>query len=121
MGIHTEVVALLAADKNLTQANCDKKCDAIFALLAQKDETLTDRVCHHECDCVIHNNHNNHNQQQNNGLEHLVHNEVMELMKADPSITEDNCNTKCDAIFSLLVANDENKTDNMCHHECDCL
>merc|ERR1711879_352320 len=91
--IHTEVVALLAADKNLTQANCDKKCDAIFALLAQKDETLTDRVCHHECDCVIHKRncgvHFNHNNQGN--LVPLIHTEVVALLAADKNLTQANC------------------------------
>merc|ERR1711879_381800 len=51
--VHNEVVALLAADKTLTQADCESKCDAIFSLLDKNDENVTDRVCHHACDCVL--------------------------------------------------------------------
>merc|ERR1711941_79639 len=133
MGIHTEVVALLAADKNLTQANCDKKCDAIFALLAQKDETLTDRVCHHECDCVIHkrncgvhfnqhpggptqptkrqqppNNHNNHNN-HNNQNNHNNHNNQGNLV---PLIHTE--------VVALLAA-DKNLTQANCDKKCDAI
>ncbi|PVD36635.1 hypothetical protein C0Q70_03621 [Pomacea canaliculata] len=44
-----EVHALLQATPSLTVAECTTKCDAVFALDAPQDETLTDRDCAFEC------------------------------------------------------------------------
>ncbi|XP_025083462.1 uncharacterized protein LOC112557682 [Pomacea canaliculata] len=44
-----EVAALLKATPSLTVDQCTAKCDAVFALDAPQDETITDRDCAIEC------------------------------------------------------------------------
>merc|ERR1711963_339876 len=50
----------------------------------------------------------------------LVHNEVVELVKANSGLTSAECTSKCDALFGLLEAHDEQSTDDHCKHACEC-
>merc|ERR1739842_23785 len=51
--IHNEVQALLAADSALTVDMCVTKCDALFDLVADTDETQTDKMCLKACTCEV--------------------------------------------------------------------
>ncbi|XP_005094927.1 uncharacterized protein LOC101862255 [Aplysia californica] len=59
-------------------------------------------------------------QHHNGGMGDLIHHEVVALIQADPNLTVDNCVTKCDALFDLIDQHDEDRTDDMCKHACDC-
>ena len=48
----------------------------------------------------------------------LVHNEVTEIVRTHPDISEHNCKTKCDALFDLVIHTDERLTDHLCNVEC---
>merc|ERR1712039_794299 len=50
----------------------------------------------------------------------LVHNEVVELVKANAGLTSAECTSKCDALFGLLESHDEQSTDDHCKHACEC-
>merc|ERR1711936_567798 len=68
-------------------------------------------------------NHGNHNGQHHGGhdpLAALVHNEVVELVKANAGLTSAECTSKCDALFGLLESHDEQSTDDHCKHACEC-
>merc|ERR1711894_734598 len=59
-------------------------------------------------------------QTHNDHLAMLVHDEVKALLAADANLSVDNCVTKCDALFDLVAAGDEQTTDDMCKRFCDC-
>lgn len=50
--------------------------------------------------------------------ERLVADEVRALIRATPSITVADCTAKCDAVFGLDVAREEELTDRDCAREC---
>ena len=49
----------------------------------------------------------------------LIQAEVQASLQVDPSLSLDNCQTKCDAMFDLDLGHDEKVTDNMCKEACD--
>merc|ERR1712154_194053 len=53
-----------------------------------------------------------------NPLYKLVQHEVTALLQAHPDLTQDTCDTKCDALLDLMVRGDEKITDKMCHYAC---
>ncbi|KAK7493747.1 hypothetical protein BaRGS_00015076 [Batillaria attramentaria] len=60
--------------------------------------------------CQHHNEH---------GAAHaLIHKEVEALLAAEPSLTEEQCAAKCDALFEMVVDADEAATDATCKTEC---
>merc|ERR1712002_698916 len=58
--VHEEVIALLKNDANLSVDDCEKKCDAVFNLLASHSEALVDDICKHACECEILKNCDHH-------------------------------------------------------------
>ncbi|CAL1526757.1 unnamed protein product [Lymnaea stagnalis] len=54
--IHVEVQALLALDPQLTVTQCTRECDAMFDLGVLADETHSDELCLHACQCEIQKN-----------------------------------------------------------------
>merc|ERR1712002_44814 len=54
--VHNEVVELHKTDADLTAADCEQKCDAVFDLVADNDEAALDRMCKAACDCEINKN-----------------------------------------------------------------
>merc|ERR1712121_65751 len=64
-----------------------------------------------------------HQQQQHGGdhqLMHLIHNEVQALIQANAGMTSAECTSKCDAVFDMVDANDEQLNDQMCKGACEC-
>merc|ERR1711963_798277 len=53
-------------------------------------------------------------------LMHLIHNEVQALIQANPGMTSAECTAKCDAVFDMVDANDEQLNDQMCKGACEC-
>merc|ERR1711860_349435 len=62
-----EVKELYNQEPNLTQQQCETKCDALFELTAGRDEQLTDRWCHGICACVPQNDCASHTHAPHNG------------------------------------------------------
>ncbi|XP_059168220.1 uncharacterized protein LOC131950182 [Physella acuta] len=58
--IHLEVETIMAINPNLTIAECTTMCDDLFRLQNIADETVTDNLCHHACECEIDNNCDDH-------------------------------------------------------------
>merc|ERR1712141_536069 len=54
--VHTEVQAIIAANSGISSAECEIKCDAVFNMMDQNDETSTDDHCKHACQCDIDHN-----------------------------------------------------------------
>merc|ERR1712200_273866 len=50
--VQNEVTELYAADPNMSVAQCQVTCDAIFNLLDPHDEAKTDHMCAEMCNCV---------------------------------------------------------------------
>ncbi|GFR88406.1 hypothetical protein ElyMa_006099500 [Elysia marginata] len=51
--VRHEVEALLMADSSLTVDGCTTKCDALFDMIQDGDESSTDRMCSEACRCQI--------------------------------------------------------------------
>merc|ERR1712110_169807 len=66
------------------------------------------------------NNQHNQHHGHHDPLIELVHNEVVELVKANAGLTSAECTSKCDALFGLLESHDEQSTDDHCKHACEC-
>merc|ERR1712012_1449195 len=66
--------------------------------------------------------HGGQHQQQHGDhqLMHLIHNEVQALIQANPGMTSAECTSKCDAVFDMVDANDEQLNDQMCKGACEC-
>ncbi|PVD36639.1 hypothetical protein C0Q70_03625 [Pomacea canaliculata] len=56
--------------------------------------------------------------EEGGAIERLVADEVRALIRATPSITVADCTAKCDAVFGLDVAREEELTDRDCAREC---
>jgi len=123
--IKHEVHSLVHADHDLDVAGCTVKCDAMFDLMAADDENVTDMYCAQECMKSIHNKpvrqvdpmapHHGHD---HSAIHDLIKHEVHSLVHADPALDVAGCTVKCDAMFDLMAADDENVTDMYCAQEC---
>merc|ERR1711879_598741 len=50
------VAAILRQDASISSADCEKKCDAVFAMLDTNDEAATDDHCKYACQCAVDHN-----------------------------------------------------------------
>merc|ERR1719328_1020399 len=61
------------------------------------------------------NDHHGHH----NPLVELIHHEIDALKQNNPSLTTDECISKCDALFALIDQKDEGQTDAICKGMCE--
>ncbi|XP_055897933.1 uncharacterized protein LOC129928278 isoform X1 [Biomphalaria glabrata] len=50
----------------------------------------------------------------------LVHHEVEAIMNQYPHLTIHECTVRCDALFDMGTTADEQATDDLCRHACEC-
>merc|ERR1719357_1763742 len=88
-------------------------CLAVGAL-SQNLAGVTHRVTHH----ATHASHAP--TAHTNVLGHLVHSEVRALIAADATLTQSECEVRCDAMFQLGTDTTEQQLDTMCTRACAC-
>ncbi|XP_076437055.1 uncharacterized protein LOC143276447 isoform X2 [Babylonia areolata] len=62
--------------------------------------------------------HHDHDHNLENALNNLVHQEVLSILTTNPHLSAQQCTTKCDNLFTLVVDKDEATTDDLCGDEC---